>query len=107
VSLPNPDALDAIIFDFGGVLFDIDYPAPARAFKSLGVKQFEDLYSKASQNDLFDRLEVGAISNEDFLDELQTLTGGTLSIAQIAWAWNTILTGIPKERIDHQYGVYR
>lgn len=97
---PLPSEIDAIIFDFGGVLFDIDYPAPARAFKSLGVQNFEGLYSKANQNDLFDRLEVGTISNADFLEELRQLTGGTLTTAQVLWAWNTILTGIPVGRVE-------
>lgn len=97
---PLPSEIDAIIFDFGGVLFDIDYSAPARAFKSLGVQNFEGLYSKANQNDLFDRLEVGTISNADFLEELRQLTGGTLTTAQVFWAWNAILTGIPVGRVE-------
>lgn len=97
---PLPSEIDAIIFDFGGVLFDIDYSAPARAFKSLGVQNFEGLYSKANQNDLFDRLEVGTISNADFLEELRQLTGGTLTTAQVLWAWNAILTGIPVGRVE-------
>lgn len=97
---PLPSEIDAIIFDFGGVLFDIDYSAPARAFKSLGVQNFEGLYSKANQNDLFDLLEVGTISNADFLEELRQLTGGTLTTAQVLWAWNAILTGIPVGRVE-------
>ena len=33
---------EAVILDFGGVLYDIDYDAPVRAFKTLGVEDFED-----------------------------------------------------------------
>ena len=31
---------EAVILDFGGVLYDIDYDAPVRAFKALGVDDF-------------------------------------------------------------------
>ena len=30
------DDLDAVILDFGGVLYDIDYDAPPKAFAALG-----------------------------------------------------------------------
>lgn len=98
--LPAPFQVDAIILDFGGVLYDIDYPAPVRAFKALGMQNFEELYSKARQTDLFDLLETGNISNDDFLAELQKFVPERISKQQVLDAWNTILIGIPKRRID-------
>jgi putative hydrolase of the HAD superfamily len=98
--LPNPDSIDAIILDFGGVLYDIDYDAPARAFQALGMDDFKTLYSQASQSDLFDRLETGKIANDDFLRALQTYTPVGTTLEQVLHAWNVILLGIPKHRID-------
>lgn len=92
--------LEAVILDFGGVLFDIDYPAPARALKELGLKNFEDLYSKASQADLFDLLETGHLSNEAFLTQVQRLMPETIGLDAIRTAWNSILTGLPAHRMD-------
>jgi putative hydrolase of the HAD superfamily len=97
---PNPDSIDAIILDFGGVLYDIDYDAPARAFEALGMDDFKTLYSQASQSDLFDRLETGKIANDDFLRALQTYTPPGTALEQVLHAWNVILLGIPKYRID-------
>lgn len=97
--LPRPDAVDAIVLDFGGVLYDIDYDAPARAFTALGMQNFKEIYSQASQSDLFDRLEVGTISNDDFLAELHTHTPTGTTPEQVLHAWNVILLGIPKHRI--------
>jgi len=45
--------IDNIIFDFGGVLFDIDYDAPVRAFAALGGKEFDAIYAQSAQSDLF------------------------------------------------------
>ncbi|MDG1261954.1 MAG: HAD family phosphatase [Flavobacteriales bacterium] len=99
-TLPSSDQLDAIILDFGGVLFDIDYLRPAVAFKQLGLDNFEEIYSKATQSDLFDRLETGAISNTDFLKALQQHLPPRVTLDQVEAAWNTILLDIPKARID-------
>lgn len=96
----SPSEIRNVIFDFGGVLFDIDYHAPARAFRELGVERFEEIYSKATQTDVFDLLETGKISNSDFLDYLQRFVPDHVSRKQVLDAWNCILTGMPKERAD-------
>ncbi len=98
--LPHPSELDAIVLDFGGVLYNIDYDAPARAFRALGMTNFREIYSQASQTDLFDRLEVGDISNDDFIEQLRAYTPAGTSAGQVLHAWNVILLDIPKKRID-------
>lgn len=98
--LPPVADIDNIIFDFGGVLFDIDYDAPVRAFAALGLNDFNSLYTKAAQNPLFDLLETGKISNEGFYDEIRTHFKTQLDSSTLEAAWNSILTGIPKGRID-------
>lgn len=99
-NLPDPTEVDAVILDFGGVLYDIDYGAPARAFKALGMQNFEEIYSQASQTDLFDRLEKGTISNADFISALHDYMPEGVTKEQVLDAWMDILLGIPKRRID-------
>lgn len=96
---PTLQEIDAIIFDFGGVLFDIDYDAPVRAFAELGLDNFKSLYTQAAQNPLFDLLETGKISDADFYEALRKHFHSDLSDERLEDAWNSILTGIPKERI--------
>jgi putative hydrolase of the HAD superfamily len=55
-----------IIFDLGGVLLNIDYNKTSIAFKKLGVVNFDELYAQSKANELFENLETGLISNEDF-----------------------------------------
>ncbi|MFM1932650.1 MAG: hypothetical protein RL226_1953 [Bacteroidota bacterium] len=98
-TLPHPADVDAIVFDFGGVLFNIDYDAPARAFNELGWNSFTEVYSQAAQSTLFDRLETGKISNDDFLAELHAFLPQGVSRQQVLDAWNVILLDIPTERI--------
>ena len=92
--------IDNIIFDFGGVLFDIDYDAPVRAFAALGGKEFDAIYAQSAQSDLFDKLETGTISNQDFYDEVRIALAVSHSNEILEKAWNSILTGIPKGRVE-------
>ena len=51
-----------IIFDYGGVILDIDYYKTVEAFRDLGVRDFNLLYSQALQTDFFDLLEKGKVN---------------------------------------------
>ena len=93
---PLPEAL---ILDFGGVLYDIDYDAPVKAFRALGLDDFAGLYHQDAQSPAFDELECGQIAPEVFYSFLEGHCRlGTHRDAVVA-AWNSILTGMPPCRI--------
>lgn len=89
-----------IIFDLGGVLLNINYQSTAKAFEKLGIQNFELLYSQAMQSTLFDDLEIGAISPEEFRNTIRLKSGLNLSDTDINNAWNAMLLDLPKSRID-------
>jgi HAD superfamily hydrolase (TIGR01509 family) len=96
-SLNLSSSIRNIIFDFGGVLFEIDYELPAIAFEELGFSQFRSLYTQAAQNPMFDLLETGKVDNDNFLDFLHEFVPNA-SREQVLHAWNVILLRIwPKE----------
>ncbi len=89
---------DSIIFDFGAVIIDIDYNKAKLSFEKLGVKKFDDLFSKAAQNNLFDNLEKGLISENEFRLEIKKYAGIQLQDEAIDAAWNSMLFSIPQAR---------
>lgn len=101
-----------IIFDLGGVVLNVDYHLTSQKFAQLGMKNFEDLYSQAHQNQLFDEFEMGKISSDDFLKTLQNLTNNSLNFQQITDAWNAMILDYPisrlqlLEQIKHQYNTF-
>lgn len=88
-----------IIFDFGGVIYDIDFELTIRAFKELGVNNFHELHSTLKQDRIFETLETGQISLVDFRNHLREKSGLEISDEAIDKAWNSLLTGFRPERI--------
>jgi len=88
-----------IIFDFGGVLFEIDYNLPIEAFKKLGNSGFAKFYTQSNQNEVFDLMETGKISNEDFLKYLNTLAPKA-TLLEVLNAWNCILLKLWPEQVE-------
>ncbi|MBR4136198.1 MAG: HAD-IIIA family hydrolase [Bacteroidales bacterium] len=84
-----------IIFDFGGVLYNIRYQNIAEAFARYGFADFENLYSKAHQVEAFDLFEEGRMSVSEFCDYVRSLSHNPLTDDQIAECWNAILIDFP------------
>ena len=89
-----------IIFDLGGVILNIDYHLTINAFKNMGVENFEKLFSQAQQNGLFDKLDKGQVSPQEFRNNLRELVKFSLSDSAINHAWNAMLLDFPHHRIE-------
>jgi glucose-1-phosphatase len=87
---PSWPGVKDIIFDFGGVLFDIDYHLPIKAFAELGYVDFGQLYTQSAQNKWFDDLETGKIEKEQFYRYLESLVPAATR-SEVEHAWNVIL----------------
>jgi len=86
-----------IIFDYGNVIFTIDFLKAQHSFTDLGVKNIEHFFSHKGHDSLFDQFEQGLISSSEFRDGIRQVTGiQTLSDAEIDHAWNSLLIGVPE-----------
>jgi len=94
------NSFDAIIFDLGGVVLNLDYEATINAFKELGKENFDKLYTQANQDKIFDQYETGSLSTEDFRNYFRQFLDDEISDQQINDAWNSLLLDLPQNRID-------
>jgi len=97
--IPNPQPIRNIIFDFGGVICNIDIDRTRKMFKQMGMDTFNASYSISEQEDLFRKLERGAITSQEFRDILKSHFSGPVTDIQIDEAWNAMLLDIPEPRI--------
>ena len=89
----------AIIFDLGAVILNINYQNTIDEFTKLGMKNAATFYSKKVQTDLFNQIEIGIISSNEFLKALQKETNNA-NIAQVEQAWNAMLLDLPEKRLQ-------
>ncbi len=89
-----------IIFDLGGVLLNIDFNRTYDAFKDLGVSDLKSQFNLYAADKLFEALEIGAVSEDDFCTALLKKCKPGTSFEQIRNAWNAILVDFRLESLD-------
>lgn len=93
-SIPN------IIFDFGGVLMNIDPQKAVNSFQQIGLEDVRLIKSEYQKNGLFDKLEKGIISADQFRFEIRKHISRKVSDEEIDLAWNSMLLDLPFERLE-------
>ncbi len=94
------NSINAIIFDLGGVILDLDYQLTIEAFNKLGCVDFNLIYNQQKQNQLFDHFETGKISASTFRNKLQEELSISLTDNEFDNAWNAMLIELPIKRIQ-------
>jgi glucose-1-phosphatase len=90
-----------IIFDYGNVIFMIDYSRTQHSFTELGIENVERFFAHTGHDPLFDEFEKGNITAAEFRNGIRRITGKpSLSDEQIDQAWNTLLIGVPPVNHD-------
>ena len=83
-----------IIFDFGGVLLDLDYNRTWTAMKHLAVVDMNQEHLPDWFVRLSDAFEIGSIGQESFIWHIQKNASGHIPHAgEIVRAWNSMLLG--------------
>ena len=88
-----------IIFDLGGVLLNISYQNTIEEFEKLGMENSSAFYSKKLQTNIFNLLETGEISENEFIKVIKQ-SCKSVTPKQILYAWNSMLLDLPKNRIN-------
>ena len=87
-------AIKNIIFDYGNVIFAIDFSKAQQAFAALGIDHVERFFAHGQQDPLFDAFDKGEISAAEFRSQIRLKTNRPdLTDEQIDGAWNSIAPG--------------
>lgn len=89
-----------IIFDFGGVLINLNRQRCIDSFKQLGLNQVEDLINPFAQQGIFMQLEKGLITPAVFRDKVREQLGKPVTDEQIDAAWNNFLVDLPVYKLE-------
>ena len=86
-----------IIFDYGNVIFEINFEKAQQALFQLGIADIETFFSHKKHNPIFDEFESAAIRPTQFRDEIRKAASNpALTDEEIDAAWNSLLIGVPE-----------
>ena len=91
--------IENIIFDFGGVILDIDPQLTISEFAKLGFNDLEKV-TNDEFTQLIRKFERGILTPEVFRKKMKNFLGIKISDQQFDDAWNALLFDIPSERIE-------
>lgn len=94
------NSIDTVMFDFGGVLVDLDERLCVKAFSDLGVPNITDYINKYCQEGMFSKIETGEISANTFYQEVRKMFDIEVTDSQIDEAWNAFLVSIPESKLN-------
>jgi putative hydrolase of the HAD superfamily len=96
----NLSDLDAIIFDLGGVILNLDFELTIIEFNKL-IPHFDrrTFLGQKEQLPFFNAYEVGELSTEDFIVSFNNHYKSNFSLENFKKCWNAMILNIPKERI--------
>ena len=101
-----------ILFDLGGIFIEIDFAKTNKAFVDLGVLHFDQMFTQHTASALFEKLETGIYSPDQFYEAFREEVQLPLSNSQIESAWNAMLGPFPLDRLEwlaeikNRYNVY-
>lgn len=84
-----------IIFDYGNVIFSIDFAITQQAFADLGVPDVTTFFGHRQQDAIFDLFDRGEITAQQFRARIREVAKNpALTDAEIDTAWTSMLLGI-------------
>ncbi len=90
-----------IVFDFGGVIADINRDRAVEAFVQIGLKDADARLDKYHQTGIFQELEEGKITDEAFRMELEKLCGRSLTWKETQQAWLGFMIGVDTRKLQY------
>jgi len=84
-----------IIFDYGNVIFMLDFMKSQKAWEEIGINNSNEFYGHRVQDPIFTAFEDGSATAEEFRAYIRQKIGNpALTDAQIDSAWNGLLVGV-------------
>lgn len=89
----SPGAADALLFDLGRVVIDIDFSRAIACWAAHGDCDPSDIMARYVRDEAYRHHEIGRISDADYFESLRSALGIRISDAQFLEGWNAIFAG--------------
>ena len=89
----SPGSADALLFDLGRVVLDIDFDKALACWAGHAGNEPAHLLERFTRGEIYHRHEKGEISDAEFFAALRTSLGIAISDAQFLEGWNALFAG--------------
>ena len=89
----SPGAADALLFDLGRVVLDIDFSKAIGCWATHAGCEPSEILARYVRGEAFRHHETGTISDADYFDSLRASLGISITDAQMLEGWNAIFAG--------------
>lgn len=96
----NPKDFPNIIFDYGGVILDIDVNNTVDAFQRLLPTKVDNFQFRIESSEVFMDLERGRIGEKDFLHRINSILEANITWEDFEMAWNAMIGVLPVENVE-------
>ena len=98
----SPESVEALVFDLGGVLLDVQLQRTLRAFEALDIRGLGAAEVIDGNRACFRDLELGLITQEEFAEAVRRTFPAVAAIPdeQLLEAWNAMLMPFDVQRVE-------
>jgi FMN phosphatase YigB (HAD superfamily) len=89
----SPGAADALLFDLGRVVLDIDFSRAIGCWAAHAGCEPSEILARYVRDDSYHHHETGRISDADYFESLRASLGISITDAQFLEGWNAIFAG--------------
>lgn len=89
-----------IIFDYGGVIINLDMQTPLDLLKLHSRLNVEEVWKEMHSKKVFEMYEQGILSDEEFRNAIRNFFNIQIDDELIDQIWNSLLLDMPQERIE-------
>lgn len=90
-----------ILFDYGGVICDLDFGACKKTFAEMGCSIENAMTEGFREGNILQRMDNGMATSKEFFEGVRLLgKAPQLGDNEILRAWNSILVGVPPQRFE-------
>ncbi|MDB5654060.1 MAG: haloacid dehalogenase [Tardiphaga sp.] len=93
MSVLLPDCADALLFDLGRVVIDIDFTRTLECWAGHARRAPAEIVARFSHDDFYQRHEVGAIEAAAYFESLRGSLGIDITTDQFLDGWNALFVG--------------
>lgn len=97
--------VEALLFDLGGVVIDIDFDRVFQAWAALATRPLEQIRAQFDFGEVYCRYERGEVSDADYFAHVRDLLAIEASDEAIRTGWNAVFVGQNRTVLDLIRGI--